>query len=109
MRSRQHQINVYLSDEENEKLRSLANATGYSMSGVLRAMLDSYQLKKRPTDELIEFNRQLLLIGTNLNQIAAKANSLGLLDAPYYRQQAEKLNKLRLQLYERFLMPERKE
>lgn len=109
MRSRQHQINVYLSDQENDKLRSLAEATGYSMSGVLRAMLDGYRLKEHPTDELLEFNRQLLVIGTNLNQIAAKANSLGLLDAPYYRQQAEALSKLRLQLYERFLLPERDE
>lgn len=109
MRTRQHRVDLRLSNEEYEKLQQLSQATGYSVSGILRAMLDGYQLKKRPTDELIEFNRQLLLIGTNLNQIAAKANSLGLLDAPYYRQQAEKLNKLRLQLYERFLMPERKE
>lgn len=109
MRIRTIQINLRLSEAEAEKLRALSAASGYSMSGVLRAMIDGYQLKERPTEELMEFNRQLLYIGNNLNQIAAKANGLGLLDAPYYRKQAEDLNKLRLELYKRFLLPDKEE
>lgn len=100
-------MELRLSDAEYAKLLQVANSTGYSVSAVLRCMIEGYQLKPRPTEELLEFNRQMLQIGTNLNQIAARANSLGFIDVPYYRQQAEEWNELRLKLYERFLMPEK--
>ena len=106
-RVRTRQINVYLSEEEYTRLQSITTRSKRSTSEVIRKMIMGYQLKEQPSEELKEFNRQLLLIGTNLNQIATKANAYNYIDVPFYREQAEALNELRLKLYERFLIPEK--
>lgn len=71
-------------------------------------MLDGWQLKQMPTPDLTELLKQLTKVGVNLNQIAWKANSLGLVDAGYYRQQAIELEDLKSQIID-ILLPERME
>ena len=44
---------------------------------------------------------QIRGIGTNLNQIAKKANTLNMIDAPYYRNVYEKFCKLEQKLNEK--------
>ncbi len=96
-------------EKEHRKLEELSRQTGRSKSDVVRAMLAGYQLKPLPSAELEELNRQLLHIGVNLNQIAQQVNAIGLLDEAWYREQAQALHELRLQLYARFLLPEKME
>jgi hypothetical protein len=51
--------------------------------------------------------RQLSAIGNSMNQIARKANALGLLDAPYYKQQAEQLQRFQFEVREHFILPDK--
>ena len=43
---------------------------------------------------MYEIIKQLKLVGINLNQIARKANTLDIVDAPFYKKVYEKWNKL---------------
>lgn len=106
-RTRSHRLEVYLNMEEWERLEELTDKSGRSRSDVIRAMLMGYRLKEKPGADLGDFQQQLLRIGNNMNQIAAAANARGLLDAPYYRQQAEQLQTLRLWILEALQLPER--
>lgn len=99
-RMRLHHINFYLDDEELNRLTQLTEASGLSRSGTLRKLILEGKLLQIPSQELLDFNRQLLSIGNNLNQIAAAANARGLIDAPYYREQAKQLQALRMWILE---------
>ena len=96
-------VTLRLTPSQMEKLKQLGSKSGVSQSAVIRSMIDGYQLTELPNADLQELLKQLLKIGANLNQIAWKANSLGLLDSDYYHQQAEELQHLRMELLQLFL------
>lgn len=106
-RTRTYRMEVCLNTEEWERLKLLSDKSGRSRSDVIRSMLMGYRLKEKPGTDIADFTQQLLRIGNNLNQIAAAANARGLLDAPYYRQQAEQLQTLRMWILEALQIPEK--
>ena len=107
MLQRPIQILVRLNADEHLKLKRYAKKTGYSQAAYIRALLDKSVPKEKPDDRFYEAMRQLSAIGNSMNQIARKANAIGLLDAPYYRQQAELLQRFELDVYEHFMLPEK--
>jgi predicted DNA-binding protein len=98
---------VRLNADEHQRLKRYAQKTGYSQATYLRALLYKNVPKEKPDDRFFEAMRQLSAIGNSMNQIARKANAIGLLDAPYYKQQAELLQRFELDIYERFMSPSR--
>ena len=84
MRSRKKEIILWLSDEEYEKLKTQVAKTGLSMQSYLRTILKQVRPKERPPQDLIEVLRNLSQINNNMNQIAAKANSIGFIDTSAY-------------------------
>lgn len=84
MRSRKKEIILWLSDEEYEKLKTQVAKTGLSMQSYLRTILKQVRPKERPPLDLIEVLRNLSQINNNMNQIAAKANSIGFIDTRAY-------------------------
>jgi len=109
MLTRPIQIIVRLNADEHRRLKRHAQKCGYSQAAYIRALLDRSVPKEKPDDRFYEVMRQLAALGNSMNQIARKANALGLLDAPYYRQQAEQLQQFRLELREHFILPEKME
>jgi hypothetical protein len=107
MLQRPIQVIVRLNADEREKLKRNAQKTGYSQSAYLRSLLHKCVPKEKPDDRFYEAMRQLSAIGNSMNQIARKANALELLDAPYYKQQAEQLQKFQLEVREHFILPDR--
>ncbi len=98
-------ITLRLSPTQHDKLRRLCQQTGLSQSAIIRALLDEEELISVPANDLQELLKQLVKIGTNLNQIAYKANSLGVIDSGFYWQQADQLQDLRIRLMRRLLQP----
>ena len=50
--------------------------------------------------------REMSLIGNNINQIAARVNSLGIFDSEGFQAEMEKLHQLEADLEAHYLMPE---
>lgn len=86
-------------------MKRKAKKAGMTEAALMRSLVSGYEPKATPDDSFHDFMRQIAALGNSMNQIARKANSLGLLDALYYRQQAEQLAKFELDVYERFMMP----
>ena len=74
------EIKVRLSKDEAERLNNKVALCGFSREAYIRALLDNHTPTPLPSDDLIEVIKQLRKIGTNLNQIAYKANAIENID-----------------------------
>lgn len=54
-----------------------------------------------------EHMRELSAIGNNINQLAAKANTLGFVDAPQLKKEAERWHKFQADVERTFLRPDK--
>ena len=93
-RKRTHLVKVYLSDGEYEKLCRDAATFKRDKSKYLRLLIDWIEPVTPPSVEVKEFTRELRRLGVSMNQIAAKAHSLGYVDELEYRRCADEVMKL---------------
>ena len=93
-RKRTHLVKVYLSDEEYEKLCKDAEMLKRDKSKYLRLLIDWIEPVAPPSVEVKEFTRELRRLGVSLNQIAARANTLGFVDDLEYRRYADEVMKV---------------
>ena len=84
MRKRNNLIQIWLSNDELEKLSTQAAKCGLSRSAFLRQLICGFQPKELPPPDFYPMMRQLYYCGNNLNQIARKAHALGVIDAEKY-------------------------
>lgn len=103
MRRREYQLHFFLSEDEMVRLEELCARSKRSKSQVVRDLIRTGRVLEAPGPELHEFAVQIRSIGVSLNQIAARANSVGSIDADYYEMQAEQWARLWGQLYTRFM------
>ena len=87
-RSRRNRIEVYLNDDELQQLDELADACCRDRSKLIRELIRLVKPLPGPSKEITELVRQLQAVGNSMNQIAAKANTLGFVDAVKYRDEA---------------------
>ena len=93
-RKRAHLVKFFLNDEEYQKLCENAATFGHDKSKYLRLVIQWIAPIEPPPIEVKEFTRELRRLGVSMNQIAAKANSLGYVDEPEYRRCADEVMKL---------------
>jgi len=98
---------TWMNKSEAASLARKAKKAGLTEAALIRSLVSGYVPREKPDDRFFEVMRQLSAIGNSMNQIARKANALGLLDAPYYKQQAEQLQRFELDVYERFMSPDK--
>ena len=84
MRKRNNLIQIWLSDDELEKLSTQAAKCGLSRAAFLRQLICGFQPKELPPPDFYPMMRQLYYCGNNLNQIARKAHALGVIDTQHY-------------------------
>ena len=84
MRKRNNLIQIWLSNDELEKLSTQASKCGLSRATFLRHLICGFQPKELPPPDFYPMMRQLYYCGNNLNQIAKKAHALGVIDAEKY-------------------------
>lgn len=68
------------SDEQGEELRicrKKAKRACLSEGGLIRLLLKGYEPREKPDERFYDVMRELSAIGNNINQLAAKANTLG--------------------------------
>ena len=86
MRTRTKQIPIRVSEKELETIERKADKCGLNREAYLRECALGVPLKEQPSADLKEVISQLRRIGINIQQVAVKANTSGLIDEPLYRQ-----------------------
>lgn len=105
MRKRNVQILFRLNAYEADKLNSIVKKSGRSREALLRDMVNGYRLCEKPDADFYKIMRELSAIGNRINQLAAKANALGFIDAPMIKDEAKRWHDFQLDVRKRFLLP----
>lgn len=75
-RTRQHKIEVRLNDEEYFKLKDTISLMGTNRSEYLRKLIVGTRIKEKPPDNFYKYMKEFSLMGSNLNQIAERINTI---------------------------------
>lgn len=109
MRKRNVDKHIWFSRAEAQELQRKAKKACLSEAGLIRLLIKGYEPKEKPDDRFYDVMRELSAIGNNINQLAAKANTLGFIDAPMLKNEAEKWNKFQAEVERTYLRPEKSE
>ena len=96
-RTRNIHVGTRLNEAEHKKLMDLCRRTGLGTTRLLRQLITEAELQAKPTPELREVLRAMDRIGNNLNQLAHRANTIGLID----RAEWDRVKALHLELREK--------
>ena len=88
---RQRKVTFRVSDDELRALRRKVEKTGYSQEAYLRSLIRGMVPPDKPPPDYHAMMHELRKIGTNLNQIAYKANRLREIDSEKYEEAAQRL------------------
>ena len=90
-RNRKNQVLIRFSDEELQRLDEWSAAAKMSRSNYIRQLIAGFQPVEFPPVEYKQVIDELQHIGINMNQLATKAHSLGFIDEPEYRRNANRV------------------
>ena len=107
MKRRTVKKQFWFSRDEAQDLQKKAKKTCLSEAALVRLLVKGYEPKERPDERFYDVMRQLSSIGNNINQLAAKANSLGFVDAPMLYREAERWHKFQADIESVFLRPDK--
>lgn len=95
----------WLSPEDNAELKRKAQLSGINETSVIRILIRGYEPKEKLDERFYTAMRSLSAIGNNVNQLAAKAHSLGFIDAPMLKAEAQRWHKFQADIEATFLRP----
>jgi hypothetical protein len=91
MRNRNIGVRLWLNDSEVKTLAKKAASCKLSRSAYMRFIINDFVPKEAPPLEYFNLLRELHAIGNNMRQIAHKAHALGMIEAPLYHLNADRL------------------
>ena len=109
MRKRNIQKIVRFSRDEAQDLQKKAKKACLSEAGLIRLLLRGYEPREKPDERFYDVMRELSSIGNNINQLAVKANALGVVDAPQLKKEAERWHKFQADIERTYLRPDKSE
>lgn len=77
MRTRNHPISLWLTDQEHQYLKQQVEISGLKTDPFIRQLIIGVNLRPRPPDTYAALLRELSAIGNNINQLAHQANARG--------------------------------
>ena len=101
-RKRQNDFHVYLDDYELEQLNNLCDKTRLDRSKIIRFLLLKVKLIEAPPVDYKHFIIELRRVGTNLNQLTAKANTVGFIDRNECKTVLDEIRKLEREIAKQF-------
>lgn len=94
-RTRQHRVQVRLSDDEYDFFRHNLELTGLSIEAYMRKLINGRTPKVKEVTELEkDIASQLYAIGNNLNQISRRANSMGIINVDLFTKSINEFEKI---------------
>ena len=109
MRKRNIQKIVRFSRDEAQDLQKKEKKACLSEAGLIRLLLRGYEPREKPDERFYDVMRELSSIGNNINQLAVKANTLGFVDAPQLKKEAERWHKFQADIERTYLRPDKSE
>lgn len=106
-RKRQNDFHVYLDDDEFKKLNELCGKTRLDRSKIIRFLLLRVKLIEAPPVDYKHFIIELRRVGTNLNQLTAKANTIGFIDRNECKSVLREVRKLEREIANSFKIGKR--
>ena len=101
-------MSIRVSERERREIEEKAAATGMTPSADIRTMaLDGGNVDMTSHEDRQKLMYELSTIGNNINQLAAKANTLGFVDAPQLKKEAERWHKFQADVERTFLRPDK--
>lgn len=94
MRKRANAILVRLSDTEITYLEQQAQNAGLKKEPYIRKLIMGTEIRPRPPDTYAKLLRELSAIGNNINQLAYKANGIGVIQVKEVQKMREALDKI---------------
>ena len=107
MRNRTKTFSARLSEQEYESLNKAIAKTGLTKSAFIRTVARGYLPKPRPPNGYDEMMSELTEIGTNLYDICRGASDTNKIDTTLLKEQAERLDKVILQINSVFTVPDK--
>lgn len=108
MRTRDWKLNVYLNNEEKERLFKLSSDVGLPYAVLIRQLIMGFEPKEKPPEQFYESLEYIRRTGNVLNQIAAKMHYWGYVDdVNFLRKTVDKLQLLINTIREYYLIPEK--
>ena len=105
MRIRQHRIEFRLNEREFAKFDRAVKKSGLSYAPYVRHLVNDRVPQDKPPQEYFDILKELRSIGKDINQIAAVADSAGIIDAKQYHENYLELLHLTLNLIDATEMP----
>ena len=109
MRARNIQKIIRLNRSEAQDLQKKAKKACVSEAGLIRLLLKGYEARENPDEKFYDAMRELSAIGNNINQLSVKAHTLGFVDAPMLKREAQRWHKFQADIERVFLRPEKSE
>ena len=107
MRNRTKTFSARLSEQEYETLNKAIAKTGLTKSAFIRTVARGYLPKPRPPNGYDEMMSELTDIATNIYSISNGTFNIHKVDTEFLRGQAERLDKVILQINTLFTVPEK--
>lgn len=108
MLKRSIKITFRLNTQECQRLKKQVRKSGLSQETYLRTLINGYVPKELPPPDYYAMMRELHAIGSNLNQLAAKANATGHIDKTAFQYEANRLRKAIIDIQAAATSPERR-
>jgi len=108
LRKRDVQVLVRLSEQEARYLNIQLSRTGLSRSAYLRFLIMGYAPKPLPPLDYHKMIKELRAIGNRMNQIAARANATGFIEADNYDRDVTELRQAVRTIQDAMILPERR-
>lgn len=84
MRRRDYRFQLRLTEVEMNRLQTQAKKCGLKPQAYIIALIENSPIRERPPKEFFALLEEMRRIGTNMNQIARQANSIGFIDTNAY-------------------------
>lgn len=95
----------WLFPQEVTELKRKAELAGISETAVVRLLIRGYEPREKPDGRFYKAMRNLSAIGNNINQLAAKAHTLGFIDVPMLKNEASRWHRFQADIEATFLRP----
>ena len=93
MKTRTTEMHLRLTPEEKETLTEKAKLARLSREEFCRRILNGATVKEAPSVDVCQLLRQMRHIGGNLNQLLARANTVGFIDTVQLKKELAELRK----------------
>ena len=95
----------WFSKVEAQDLKKKAKKACLTEAALIRLLLRGYEPREKTDGNFYEAMRKLSAIGNNINQLAAKAHTLGFIDVPMLKNEANRWHRFQADIEATFLRP----